>query len=56
MQETTDMVHFTQVDREKYSLDHLKPRHGSMLHITEEEYSRLKKFYGTESVTAVGSI
>lgn len=45
MQETTDMIHFTQVPRSEYSLDHLKPRHGSMLHITEEEYKRLTEFY-----------
>ena len=45
MQETTDMIHFTQVDRNEYSLNHLKPRHGSMLHITEEEYDRLIEYY-----------
>lgn len=45
MQETTDMIHFNHVDRRLYSLDHLKPRHGSMLHITKEEYSRLKEYY-----------
>lgn len=45
MQETTDMIHFAQVPRSEYSLDHLKPRHGSMLHITEEEYNRLTEFY-----------
>ena len=50
MQETTDMIHFTQVDRNKYSLDHLKPRHGSMLHITEEEYNCLKEHYGIISM------
>lgn len=45
MQETTDMIHFEKVDSNKYSLNHLKPRHGSMLHITDEEYERLKKSF-----------
>ena len=49
MQETTDMIHFKKVERTEYSLDHLNPRHGSMLHITEDEYDRLKKHYGTIS-------
>ena len=39
MQETTDMIHFEKVD--DFSLNHLRPRHGSMLHITDEEYDRL---------------
>lgn len=39
MQETTDMIHFKKVD--DFSLNNLKPRHGSMLHITDEEYNRL---------------
>lgn len=38
MQETQDMRHFTRVT--DFSLDHLNPRHGSMLLITEEEYQR----------------
>lgn len=45
MQETTDMIHFEKVDSEKISLDHLRPRHGSMLHITGEEYDRLTEHY-----------
>ena len=44
MQETTDLVHFTEVA--DFSLNHLKPRHGSMLIITEDEYNRLVKHYG----------
>lgn len=43
MQESTDLIHFTKVDKEKYSLDHLHPRHGSVMHITDEEYERLNK-------------
>lgn len=45
MQESTDMIHFTPVDSNKYALNHLRPRHGSVLHITDEEYERLKSFY-----------
>lgn len=45
MQKTTDMVHFEKVDEAEFSLNHLNPRHGSMLHITENEYqSLLSKF------------
>lgn len=39
MQETTDMVNFKKVD--DFELNNLKPRHGSMLHILDEEYNRL---------------
>lgn len=39
MQESTDMVHFSRVD--DFAIDHLNARHGSMLHITDEEYDRL---------------
>ncbi|MBQ1996641.1 MAG: hypothetical protein II237_10675, partial [Clostridia bacterium] len=42
MQETTDLINFTKVDKDSFSLDHLKPRHGSVLHISDEEYARLK--------------
>ena len=48
MQESEDLVHFTPVDKNLYSLDHLKPRHGSMLSISDEEYKRLVDFYGFE--------
>ncbi|MCH5316687.1 MAG: glycoside hydrolase family 43 protein [Eubacterium sp.] len=44
MQESTDMIHFKKVD--DFALDHLRPRHGSMLHITDEEYDRLIKAFG----------
>lgn len=49
MQESTDLVHFTEVPEDRFSLDHLKPRHGSVLHITDEEYERLIAFYHTEA-------
>ena len=42
MQETTDLIEFTKVDESNFSLNHLKPRHGSVLHITEQEYELLK--------------
>lgn len=45
MQETTDLIHFEKVDSDKISLDHLRPRHGSMLHITQQEYDRLREHY-----------
>lgn len=45
MQESTDLIHFKKVDNDKISLDHLRPRHGSMLHITQQEYDRLKENY-----------
>lgn len=48
MQETEDMLHFTAVDKDRFSLDHLRPRHGSVLHITNEEYCNLVKAFGIE--------
>ena len=42
MQETTDLINFTKVDENKFSLNHLRPRHGSVLHVTEQEYELLK--------------
>ena len=42
MQETTDLINFTEVDESNFSLNHLKPRHGSVLHITEQEYVLVK--------------
>ena len=45
MQDTTDMINFTKVDKNRFSIDHLKARHGSVMHITEEEYNRLSKHF-----------
>ena len=45
MQESDDLVHFTEVEESRFSLNHLHPRHGSMLHITDEEYEKLIKAY-----------
>ena len=41
MQETTDMIHFRKVEEVRFSLNHLNPRHGSILHITDAEYEKL---------------
>lgn len=46
MQETKDMLNFTPVGDERFALNHLHPRHGSMLQISEEEYSRLVEHFG----------
>lgn len=43
MQQSDDMIHFTPVHKNDFTLD-FNPRHGSMLHITDEEYNRLKNF------------
>ncbi len=48
MQETEDMIHFTAVDKDKFSLNHLSPRHGSVMHITDEEYTALVGHFGIE--------
>ena len=44
MQETTDLINFSKVDESRFQLNHLNPRHGSVMHITEPEYNRLKSF------------
>lgn len=43
MQETTDLIHFKKV--EDFAIDHLHARHGSMLHISDDEYNRLIEYY-----------
>ena len=45
MQKTTDMITFTKVDEDRFSLNHLHPRHGSVLAITDEEFDKLKNIY-----------
>lgn len=42
MQETTDLMNFSKVDESRFSLNHLAPRHGSVLYITEQEYKLLE--------------
>ncbi len=45
MQETRDMIRFTKVDESRFALNHLNPRHGSVIQITDEEYDRLRIYY-----------
>ena len=45
MQESTDLTHFERVAPERFSLNHLRPRHGSVMHITKEEYERLLNYF-----------
>ncbi len=45
MQSTTDMINFKKVEETDFSLNHLRPRHGSMLQITDYEYLRLVKYF-----------
>lgn len=45
MQETSDMINFEKVDESRFSISHLKARHGSVLHISDEEYDRLVAYY-----------
>ena len=45
-QQTTDMEHFEKLARWDYSLD-FSPRHGSVIPITDEQYSALLAAYGT---------
>lgn len=42
MQQTEDMMNFLPIDKKDFSLD-FHPRHGSMLHITDDEYYMLIK-------------
>ncbi len=48
MQETTDMINFAAVEKDYFSLDHLRPRHGSIMHISEDEYNALVSEFGIE--------
>ncbi len=45
-QMTRDFKTFRRVQRSTYSMDHLKPRHGSVVNITEAEYATLVDAYG----------
>lgn len=45
MQQTEDMIHFKPVAKEDFTMN-FSPRHGSMLHITDDEYDRLVAYYG----------
>ena len=45
-QMTRDFRNFRRVQRSRYGLDHLRPRHGSVVTITEDEYFRMIDHYG----------
>jgi hypothetical protein len=45
MQQTEDMINFKEVDEKDFTMD-FRPRHGSMLLITDEEYENLIKHFG----------
>lgn len=47
-QMTKDFVNFRQFQRSSMEIDHLKPRHGSVVSITEEEYKTLCEHYGVQ--------
>lgn len=47
-QMTRDFKEFRKVNRDVYSIDHLSPRHGSVIVITMEEYKTLVDAYGVE--------
>ncbi len=47
-QMTRDFENYRQVQRSSYSLNHLKPRHGSVVAISEKEYFALVDAYGMQ--------
>lgn len=47
-QMTRDFKNFRQVQRSSYAIDHLRPRHGSVTAISEDEYFRLVDAYGVQ--------
>lgn len=49
-QMTRDFESFRQVQRARYSLNHLRPRHGSVLSISEDEYYALVDAYGAQEI------
>lgn len=46
MQTTKDMENFTAVDPDKYSFDGVRPRHGSVVAISDDDYNRLVEAFG----------
>jgi hypothetical protein len=46
-QQTNDFENFKRVNRDITAMDHLKPRHGSVVTITAKEYKALKTVSGT---------
>lgn len=51
-QMTSDFENFRQFRRALYSVDHLRPRHGSVTAISEAEYERLVEAYGASEIPA----
>ena len=49
-QMTRDFKNFRQLQRARYSVDHLKPRHGSVVSITEKEYFALVDAFGVQEI------
>ena len=49
-QMTDDFVNFRQFQRSSMEIDHLKPRHGSVVSISEEEYKTLVDAYGIQKI------
>ncbi|MBQ8227743.1 MAG: glycoside hydrolase family 43 protein [Clostridia bacterium] len=49
-QMTRDFKTFRKVNRQVYAMDHLKPRHGSVVAISEKEYRTLVKAYGVQPI------
>ena len=47
-QMTRDFKNFRRVNRDVYEMDHLRPRHGSVVAISEKEYKTLCDAYGVE--------
>ena len=45
-QMTRDFHNYRQVQRSRYSVNQLQPRHGSVLAISMEEYKALVEVYG----------
>lgn len=45
VQKTQDMINFKKVDDKLFSLNHLNPRHGSVIYITDDEYNSLLNLY-----------
>lgn len=46
MQTTKDMENFTAVDSDKYGFDGVRPRHGSVVAISDDDYNRLVEAFG----------
>lgn len=49
-QMTSDFKSFKRFRRALYSVDHLSPRHGSVVAISDEEYDRMAEHYGISEI------